>query len=274
MIKGNLGMAEHHELYQRAFYYDIALSRHVGPEIDFLMSVYKRYGGRMLRSVLDLACGPGYHARAFARRRVRAYGLDLHPEMIQYAADRASDDGVEVCWIAADMRNFQLPERVDMAICMFDSIDALVENGDLVQHLRSVGDNLTPGGIYLIDITHPREVDYDHYGDFTYAGERDGIRVEITWGTNNPLPDLVTAVVDTEIEIKIDDHGKITVIHDTAKERMLFPQELILLAELSGVLRVVGWYGDYDINQPLDYSPASRRMICIMQSDQLKGAPK
>ena len=258
-------MAGHHELYRRAFYYDIALARDVSHEIDFLLSVYQRYTGRALQSVLDLACGPGYHARAFARRGVRAVGLDLHPEMIRFATEQASSDGVHVDWITADMRHFQLPEPVDMAICMFDSFDALVKNEDLVQHLRSVGSSLNPEGLYLIDLTHPREVDYDHYADCIYSGERDGIRVEIIWGTNQPRADLVTALVDTEIEVGIDDHGKLTVFHDQAQERMLFPQELVLLAELSGVVRVVGWHGDYNLDQPLDYFPRSRRMISVMQ---------
>lgn len=258
-------MAGHHELYRRAYYYDIALARDVSHEIDFLSSVYRRYIGRQLQSVLDLACGPGYHARAFARRGVRAVGLDLHPEMIRFAAEQASSDGVQVDWIAADMRHFQLAKPVDMAICMFDGIDALVKNEDLVLHLRSVGSSLNPQGLYLIDLTHPREVDYDHYADFIYSGEREGVRVEIIWGTNKPKADLVTAVVDTEIEVRIDDRAKLIVFHDSAQERMLFPQELVLLAELSGALRVVGWHGDYDVDQPLDYSSNSRRMICVMQ---------
>ena len=132
-------MAEHHELYQRAFYYDIALKRDVGAEIDFLFFVYEHYTGGSLRSVIDLACGPGYHARAFAQRGIRSVGLDLHPEMIQYAADQAAIDGVKVEWVAADMRFFQLSPSVNMAICMFDGLDALVKNEDLIQHLRAVG---------------------------------------------------------------------------------------------------------------------------------------
>jgi len=258
-------LAEHHELYKRAFYYDIALKRDVDAEIDFLIAVYEHYMGHSLRSGIDLACGPGYHARAFAKRGIHSVGLDLHPEMIRFAADQAALDGVKVEWVAADMRSFQLPSPVDMAICMFDGFDALVKNDDLIQHLRSVGVNLAPRGLYLVDITHPREVDYDHYGEFIYKGERDGIQVEIIWGTNNPRPDLVTAVADTEIEIRINDHGKLTIIHDKAKERILFPQDIIVLAELSGVFDVVGWHGDYDIQQPLDYSPKSRRMIAILQ---------
>jgi SAM-dependent methyltransferase len=258
-------MAEHHELYQRAFYYDIAMRRDIEAEIDFILAVYSHYTGQAMRSVLDLACGPGYHARAFARRGLQSAGLDLRPEMIRFAADRAAEDGVQVSWLAADMRCFKLEKPVDMAIIMFDSIDALVLNEDLVQHLGSVADNLTSGGLYLVDITHPREVDYDHYGDFTYGGERDGIRVEILWGTNGPASDLVSGIVETEIEIHIDDHGRQFVIKDYAKERMLFPQEIVLLAELSGKMKVVGWHGDYDITQPLDYSAKSRRMIAVLQ---------
>jgi hypothetical protein len=29
--------------------------------------------------------------------------------------------------------------------------------------------------------------------------------------------------------------------------------------------RLVGWYGDFDLNQPLDNSPASTRMITVLQ---------
>lgn len=258
-------MAEHHELYQRAFYYDIVMDRDVSREIDFLTSVYERYNGGKLGSVLDLACGPGYHARAFAHRGIRAVGLDLRSEMIQFAADKAAQEEIVVTWIAADMRHFTLTAPVDMAFSMFDGFDALLVNEDIVRHLRSVAENLTRGGLYLIDMTHPREVDYDHYGDYIYTGERDGIHVEIIWGTNNPQADLITAVVETEIEIRINDHGQLMVIHDNAKERMLFPQELVLLAELSSAMKVVGWHGDYDIGQPLDHSWKSRRMIAVLQ---------
>ncbi|MCB0164516.1 MAG: hypothetical protein KDI79_09835 [Anaerolineae bacterium] len=34
-------------------------------------------------------------------------------------------------------------------------------------------------------------------------------------------------------------------------ERLLLPQELALLAECSRVFQAVGWYGDFDLNQPL-----------------------
>jgi hypothetical protein len=111
-------------------------------------------------------------------------------------------------------------------------------------------------------------VSYGHYGAFRYAGSRNGISVEIVWGTNDPCYDLVTGIAHTALEIHINDHGQEYVIHDEANERLLFPQEIGLLAELSGELEAVGWYGDYDLAQSLDYSPASRRMIALLQKKE------
>jgi hypothetical protein len=63
----------------------------------------------------------------------------------------------------------------------------------------------------------------------------------------------------------IQDHDQEYLVQDSARERLLLPQEIQLLAELSGSLQVVGWYGDFNLDQPLDNSPASRRMIAILQ---------
>lgn len=261
-------MAEHQELYQRAVYYDIALERDVSHEAAFVQAVYQHYTGKPVQSVLDLACGPGYHARALAKQQVCAIGLDLRPEMVAYAQEKALSERLDIGWLAADMRDFTLPAPVDMAICMFDALDALICNDDLVHHLQAVARNLTAGGLYLIDLTHPREISHTYNVPFIYEGKRDGIQVKIVWGTNTPTYDLVTNVAHTALEIHVNDHGRQFVIQDAAEERLLYPQEIILLAKLSGVFKVAGWYGNYDLNQPLDHSKASERMIAILQKEE------
>lgn len=258
-------MAEHANLYRRAFYYDIALERDVSTEADFVIQAYRHYVGKELRSVLDLACGPGYHARALATRGIRATGVDLSKEMLELAERKSREEALNIRWVNADMRSFRLKNPVDMAICMFDSFDALLTNADILQNFRCIAENINPDGLYLIDLTHLREVDYNHYGEFRYCGERNGTRVEIIWATNNPQYDLVTGIAPVEIEIHVEDNGEKFVIHDTAKERLVDPLELTLLAELSGVFQVAGWHGDYRLDQPLDHSPDSQRMICALQ---------
>jgi hypothetical protein len=55
------------------------------------------------------------------------------------------------------------------------------------------------------------------------------------------------------------------VIRDLARERFFHPQELAALAELSGVLRVTEFFGDYDLAAPFDLSERSTRLIAALR---------
>jgi SAM-dependent methyltransferase len=261
-------VAEHCNLYDRAMYYDVIFNRDVSDEVKFVEDVYGRYNpGKKIHSVIDVACGPGYHARGFARRGIEAYGLDLRHEMLKFADDQARMEKASVHWIEADMRTFRLPKPVDVAFCMFDGLDCLLTNENLVRHFQAVAKNLTPGGIYIVDLSHPSEIDWTHYKRFHYSGQRDGVKVDIHWATNDPSYDLATGIAHVGVEMRVNDHGKEFVVKDSADERLMFPQEIALLGELSGALKVVGWYGDFHIDQPLDYSPKSQRMIGVLQKN-------
>jgi SAM-dependent methyltransferase len=259
-------MAEHMNLYERARYYDVIFDRDVSREVAFLEAAFERYTGKgQPASALDIACGPGYHGRAFARQGIRTVGVDINEAMIELAKEKDDAEDLTSEWLVADMRRIQLSRQVDLAFIMFDGLDALLTQDDLVQHLRSVAASLTHGGVYIIDLTHPRDCSFQTYSAFRYQGETDGVNVEIVWATNQPRFDLVTGVADTELELRINDRGKMLVVKDRAKERLLLPQELELLATVAGGLEVVGWYGDYSLSQPLDWSDASWRMLAVLR---------
>ncbi len=260
-------MAEHNAFYQKVAYYDIVFDRNVSKEVDFLLAVYQKQVGKPAKSTLDVACGPAYHARELARRGLRSIGMDLRPEMVDYARQRAVAEGLQVELLAADMRHFHLKRPVDLAFIAFDGIDALAENRDLVSHLQAMAANLTSRGVYIIDVTHPRDNSLTHYGKFHYKGRRNGTSVDVRWATNKPHVDLLSGVADTEIEIRVNENGKQSVIKDRARERVLSAQEIVLLAQLSKKLSVVDWFGDYDIKQPLDDTSASHRMIAVLQKN-------
>lgn len=262
-------MAEHMNLYEQARYYDIIFDSDRAREAGFLADVFRTHSGTSRpEGVLDVACGPGYHARAFSREGVRAVGVDLNEAMIDLAAEKDRLEGLTGEWHVADMRDFRLDEPVELAFVMFDGLDALLTNQDLVAHLRAVADNLSPHGLYVIDLSHPRECSFSNYAEFRYRGERDGVRVEIEWGTNRPHFDLVTGIADVELELRVFEGGQTRIVKDHASERLLLPQELTLLAALSGTFSVVGWYGDYDVMQPLDWTDKSRRMIAVLRRER------
>ena len=259
-------MAEFNEVYQRALYYDIVFNRDVSGEVDFIIEVYRRFhDGQMPTSLLDLACGPGYHARDFARRGLRAVGLDLRQEMLVLAQEAAERDNVHVEWIAADMRHLKMDTPVDIAINVFDGIDCLLTNDDLIAHLDAIAANLTPGGLYLIDVTHPQFATLGHYAPFHYSGSRDGVSVDITWKGESSQIDPLAGIASTEVEMRIHDNGHEQRLIDVAQERFLTAQEITLLARCSGKLAPVAWYGGYNLNLPFNNSPDARQMIGILQ---------
>ena len=258
-------MAEFNQVYARAAYYDIAFARDISGEVDFIADEYQRLNKRPLGSMLEIACGPGYHVRAFVRRGVRSIGLDLRPEMIDFARAQAEAEGIQAEWIAADMRGFALDTPVDAIITMYDSIDCLSTGDDLVDHFRTVAKNLTPGGIYLFEVTHPRDCYMWNYGTHSYRGERDGTKVEILWAVNNPGPDAFTQIAEVETILRVTENGKTEEFHDTARERFTLPQEFMALIKLAGGLDVVECYGDFVQGLKMDNSPASRRMIFVLR---------
>lgn len=258
-------MAEYNEIYARATYYDIALGRDVTREVAFVRDLFAKLAGRPLGSVLEIACGPGYHARAFARLGVEAHGLDLRPEMVAFARDRAAEDGVTVDWLAADMRTFRMAKPMDAIVTMYDGIDCLLTQDELIDHFRTVGENLAPDGIYVIELTHPKDTGFAEYGSFAYTGKRGGTEVEVRWAVNEPSHDPATLVAEVDVEMRIRENGQERVIKDRARERMYTAPEIVALARLSGRLAVTHYFGDFRLDQPLDYSEGARRMILVLR---------
>lgn len=216
--------------------------------------------------MIDIACGPAYHAKAFAARGVEAVALDLQPEMIEFARTLDPDATGKIHYLASDMRDYTLPAPVDLALNSFDSIDCLSTQDQIIDHFRAVARNLTPDGLYVIEITHPRDCSMWNYGNFQYLGERDGVSVVIDWAVNQPKADPVTQVIECEVVMTVVDNGKPVTFRETARERFSTLQELSALARLSGAMSFQSAYGDFRLDQPFDNSPTARRMIIVLKA--------
>jgi SAM-dependent methyltransferase len=130
------------DVYAEADLYTAAFDWPVGAEVDWLLGQLPG-----VRSVLEPFCGNARYASAFAERDVRYCGFDRSPEMLERATPRA---GVEL--LAADARSFDAPGRpFDLAWCPINSIRHLVDESDLLAHLRCVREHLEPGGRYVIE---------------------------------------------------------------------------------------------------------------------------
>jgi SAM-dependent methyltransferase len=261
-------MADHKALYAQAKYYDIVFDRDVSHELNFALSTYRELNqGREPQALIDIACGPGYHALLAAQRGLHTIGLDLREEMVKLGAEKATALGIsnKISWMAEDMRTFTLTPPVDIALNMFDSFDVLQTDQDVIDHFTAMGRNITPGGIYMIDVSHPRDTNYGVYGDFAYTGQRDGINVRIEWEIHRGF-DPVTGLSDVSTHLyATQPDGSVEHFESRASERLYLPRELNALVDRAGGFNLIGWYGNFRKNQPLDFSSNATRAIAIYQ---------
>ncbi len=254
------------DVYLRAHYYDIVFDRDISDQIDFCQQLFHQYTGQPIQTMLEVACGPAYHSRAFARRGIRAFGMDLSGTMVSYAQDRANAEGLDAYFFEADMSNFTLETPVDFAICVFDASDFLLSPEAVIAHAHAMKAALRPGGLYLIEQIHPKNAHAYKIDHHEWTAERDGVTVTFVWGKNTPKPDVATALYEIEMEMHVYENGEHYTYYDRSRERSLTPQEFRMAAEdIVGGLKIVDYYGDFRLDQPLDWSEGATRMITVVQ---------
>lgn len=140
-------------LYADPEAYDVAFGWDSFAETTALLDAAAALRGGMPATALDVACGTGRTLRDLARADLAAVGLDRDARMLRYAKRRLGELGLTAELIAADMRDFALPQPVDVAFNVINGIGYLTEPADFDRHLRALADNLADGGLYIIELS-------------------------------------------------------------------------------------------------------------------------
>ena len=138
-----------------AEYYDLFYrSKDYRRECDFLEKIFKQYGPRAVRTVLDLGCGTAGHALALCRRGYVLSGVDASARMLKVARRKMQEAGFCADLTRAKLQDFSIGRRFDAAICMFSVIDYLTRDEDLACMLANTARHLNKGGLFICDFWH------------------------------------------------------------------------------------------------------------------------
>lgn len=266
------------EFYRNAKAYDIAFQdRDFEVECDFFEYCIENYG-KVKKSklekkrFLELASGPARHARELAKRGWDAYALDISKEMVEFAIQEANKEQISLTGIVDDMLNFQLEKKATLIASLMESIAHITTNDDMINHFRTVADNLTTGGLYIIEGTHPQFFFPDNEPN-KWKAKEGNFWVEITFGTPKDTYNSLTQTWQSTTKIRVKNGDAPIVESKSVSEvRWYLLQEMKLLIEKAGVFDKAWFFGSlyFTPPKPMDESEDSDSMVIVLRKAKKK----
>lgn len=110
-----------------------------------------------VRLVLDLACGTGSLSCELARRGYEVVGVDIAPDMLMEAMEKAAQlpGEQQPTFLCQSMSQLDLFGTVDACVCCLDSVNYITNANTLKAAFRRVHTFLMPGGRFIFDINTP-----------------------------------------------------------------------------------------------------------------------
>lgn len=182
-----------------------------------------------LQELLDLACGTGTCLRLWLDRGYRVYGIDRSAGMLDACRRRLTGYPQDRFTLAqADMRDFQLPVRVPIVTCLYDSLNYLLTEADLASCFRSVRACLTVPGLFIFDMNTVHAL-RDEWGNQTFR--RRDKNITSIW---NNVYDQEHRLSTLHITLFIENDGKDQIFREIHQERAYYLEEIERLLRAAG----------------------------------------
>ena len=235
----------------------------IAPYYDILMSfvnydAWVEYIERILalyhksdRVIFDLACGTGVCLELWHQRGYRVIGLDRSLSMLNVCNERFIASAQErMALINGDMRNFALRQPVSIITCLYDSLNYLLDERDLLLCFKSVHNALTPDGLFIFDMNTIHCLK-DEWGNNTYY-RQDG-NINSVW-TNQF--NCSTNISSLDLMLKIKENGNYETVREFHQERG-YP-----LVTIGRLLSDAGF--TFSLYRHLTFSPVCEQDVRIM----------
>lgn len=211
--------------------------------------------------ILELACGTGRVTIALARQGFKMTGLDNSEAMLNEARRKSAAANVEVEWIEADMRGFDLAKTFSLIMLPANTLCHLLSLDDFEACLASVKKHLAGGGKFVVDVFVPKmELLVDKPGErfpFSEYDDPDGRGRIVVTESYVYEPDTQIKRITTHHAIRGEEtEGELNM-------RMYFPQELDALIKCNGFV-IDDKYGDYD-QTTFDTQSEKQLVVCAVR---------
>lgn len=207
--------------------------------------------------ILELCCGTGRLTLPIAEDGYNISGVDITSSMLEQAKVKASEAGLKVEFIKADIRTLDLSEKYDLIFIPFNSIHHLYQNEDLFQVFNVVKNHLKENGLFLLDCYNPN-IQYIIEGE---KQQKEIAKFMTKDGREVLIKQKMRYENKTQIN-RIEWHYFINEEFDSIQNldmRLYFPQELDSYLERNG-FKIINKFGSFEEDE---FSDSSEKQIFV-----------
>lgn len=200
-------------------------------------------------AILEMACGTGALAVAFAKNGYKVTALDLSEEMLMMASKRAADENAKVQFVQGNMLDLSEMGQYSAITCFSDSLCYMSNRREVQQVFDEVYGALEDEGIFIFDVHSTYQIDkifpeYSyHYQTEEFAFLWDSYRGE----KEHSIEHFLTFFVKDDN----DKAGSFTRYDELHKERTYTLGNYSTMLESSGFMNV-SIYADFKDEAPND----------------------
>ncbi|MEM0925820.1 MAG: class I SAM-dependent methyltransferase [Planctomycetota bacterium] len=250
-------------IYDHPKYYDLVFNADCAAETKFILGCAERFYPRRAARFFEPACGTGRLLYSLARRGYDVAGLDLNPKAVEFCNQRFVRHGLPQRAFVADMSDFRLPKKADVAFNTINSFRHLSSEKAARDHLRCVAESLKKGGLYLLGV-HLTPTEAEPSDGEAWSARRGNLSINTLMWTNSRNP-------KSRVErfgIRFDIHrpsGTIR-LEDELVLRSYTKTQMAALIRSVKCWKVLETYDfGYDLHDPIEVTKETEDVVYVLQ---------
>jgi len=208
-------------------YYDLLYKdKDYAGEAAYIEGLLKKYAPSA-RTVFEMGCGTGKHARLLHEKGYTVHGIDLSDGMLKVAKKKACEG---LSFTQGDVRTYRAGCQFDAAVSLFHVASYQTGKEDLRDYFETAADHLESGGIFIFDFWYGPAVLAQKPEEREKRMEDERIAVV---RKARPVLREIVHVVDVHYDVKVTEKatGTVTDLSETHNMRYLFLPEVAEIAE-------------------------------------------
>ncbi|MCA9122818.1 MAG: class I SAM-dependent methyltransferase [Planctomycetaceae bacterium] len=250
-------------LYDYPRYYDLVFGSDWKAEFDFLKACFPKHATGTVHRIFEPACGTGRLMYRLAKAGFDVSGLDLNAKAVAYCNERLKRHGFPESAFVADMTDFRLKRKADVAFNMINSFRHLRSESAAKSHLMCVANGLRKGGLYVLGL-HLTPTGCAASEEESWSASRGNLCVNTRlWTTHR---DLTKRSETFSMTFDIYTPTKSFRIEDTISFRTYTAKEMSLLVKNAGHFEIVATYDfSYNAKRPIEIDSRTEDVVYILQ---------